>query len=64
MAARRTLIDGLTVDRHHGPTHCNLGRFSGQDGDLDRAVKYYGSFVTDSGVEHPQLVDTVRVRMD
>jgi tetratricopeptide (TPR) repeat protein len=63
VAARRTLVDVLSVDARHAPTHYNLARLFEGDGDASRAIEHYGRFVEHSGTEHADLVEMVEHRM-
>jgi len=63
VTARRTLVDALSVDARHAPTHYNLARLFELGGDAARAVEHYGRFVEHSGAEHADLVEIVRSRI-
>jgi len=63
VAARRTLVDVLSVDARYAPTHYNLARLFEGDGDASRAIEHYGRFVEHSGTEHADLVEMVEHRM-
>ena len=63
-AARRTLVDALSVDARHAPTHYNPARSFELGGDGTRAVEHYGRFLENSGAEHADLVELVSSRID
>jgi Tfp pilus assembly protein PilF len=63
VAARRTLIDALSVDARHAPTHYNLARLFEGDGTASRAIEHYGRFVEHSGTKHADLVGIVEHRI-
>ena len=62
-AARRTLVDALSLDARHAPTHYNLARLFERGGDATRAIEHYRRFVEHSGAEHADLVEIVRRRI-
>ncbi len=63
VAAQRTLVDALSIDARHGPTHYNLARLFELSGDVSRAIEHYERFVEYSGAEHAEFVATVRDRI-